>query len=342
MILSFVQRHAKFLILLWVAAFLLGAAGAWHLNDAVKAGGFNDQHGQSFAGQDVNRYAFGDPDNELSVVLTSDEAIDFSTIDAVEKSIHGLSHVERVTDGRHVEQLGSDTGKTQIVQVGFDADNTTTQNMVPTLRGKVAEAIEGTSVESHVTGAAALDYDLNIQSQKDALHAEMIAFPLLILVLLFIYRAVGPTLVTLVTAGICLAGTQGAGTVLAQFMDVSNMYITGASLIGLAVSVDYCLFLIARYKENIHAGMDKPDALRGGDPYRRTCHPLWRVKCHRRTMCPVYRPEHGLFFDCPGRDYRHDGCASCLVDPGAGHHYRAWRQILLRETAGIPEHTCHR
>ena len=263
MILSFVQRHAKFLILLWVAAFLLGAAGAWHLNDAVKAGGFNDQHGQSFAGQDVNRYAFGDPDNELSVVLTSDEAIDFSTIDAVEKSIHGLSHVERVTDGRHVGQLGSDTGKTQIVQVGFDADNTTTQNMVPTLRGKVAEAIEGTSVESHVTGAAALDYDLNIQSQKDALHAEMIAFPLLILVLLFIYRAVGPTLVTLVTAGICLAGTQGAGTVLAQFMDVSNMYITGASLIGLAVSVDYCLFLIARYKENIHAGMDKPDALRG-------------------------------------------------------------------------------
>ena len=134
----------------------------------------------------------------------------------MEKSIHGLSHVERVTDGRHVGQLGSDTGKTQIVQVGFDADNTTTQNMVPTLRGKVAEAIEGTSVESHVTGAAALDYDLNIQSQKDALHAEMIAFPLLILVLLFIYRAVGPTLVTLVTAGICLAGTQGAGTVLAN------------------------------------------------------------------------------------------------------------------------------
>lgn len=263
MILTFVQRHAKLVILLWSVVFVLSAVGAWHLNDAVKAGGFNDQHGQSFAGQDVNREAFGDADNELSVVLTSDETVGSSTLDAVETAIHELPHVEHVTDGRQVAQLGSDSGQTQIVQVGFDADNTTTQNMVPTLRGKVAEAIEGTSVESHVTGAAALDYDLNIQSQKDALHAEMIAFPLLILVLLFIYRAVGPTLVTLVTAGICLAGTQGAGTVIAQFMDVSNMYITGASLIGLAVSVDYCLFLIARYKENIHAGMDKSDALRG-------------------------------------------------------------------------------
>ena len=262
MVLTFVQRHAKLVILLWAVVFVLSAVGAWHLNDAVKAGGFNDQHGQSFAGQDVNREAFGDADNELSVVLTSDETVDSSTLDAVETAIHELPHVEYVTDGRQVAQLGSDSGQTQIVQVGFDADNTTTQNMVPTLRDKVAEAVDGTAVDNHVTGAAALDYDLNIQSQQDALHAEMIAFPLLILVLLFIYRAVGPTVVTLITAGICLAGTQGAGTVLAQFMDVSNMYVTGASLIGLAVSVDYCLFLIARYKENIHAGVDKPEALR--------------------------------------------------------------------------------
>ncbi|WP_261792568.1 MMPL family transporter [Corynebacterium propinquum] len=262
MILTFVQRHAKLVILLWAVVFVLSAVGAWHLNDAVKAGGFNDQHGQSFAGQDINREAFGDADNELSIVLTSDETVDSSTLDAVETAIHELPHVEHVTDGRQVAQLGSDSGQTQIVQVGFDADNTTTQNMVPTLRDKVAEAVDGTAVDSHVTGAAALDYDLNIQSQQDALHAEMIAFPLLILVLLFIYRAVGPTAVTLITAGICLAGTQGAGTVLAQFMDVSNMYVTGASLIGLAVSVDYCLFLIARYKENIHAGVDKPEALR--------------------------------------------------------------------------------
>lgn len=261
MILSFVQRHAKVVMLLWAVIFLLSAVGAWHLNNAVKAGGFNDQHGQSFVGQEVNQHAFGDADNELSVVLTSEKAVDTSTINAVEKAIYGLPHVAHVTDRRDVAQLGSDSGQTQVLQVGFDADNTTTQNLVPALRDSVADVIENTVVESHVTGAAALDYDLNMQSQKDALHAEMIAFPVLILVLLFIYRALGPTLVTLITAGICLAGAQATGTILAQLIDVSNMYITGASLIGLAVSVDYCLFLLARYKENIHAGLTEPDAL---------------------------------------------------------------------------------
>ncbi len=262
MLVSFVQRHAKAVALVWVVLFALGGLGAIHLNDAVKAGGFNDQHGQSFTGQEVNKHAFGDPDNELSVVLKSDGPIDSSTLDAVEDSIKQLPHVTRIADGRQVQQLASKSGTAQIVQVGINADNTTTQNMVPSLRDKVANAVDGTVVTSHVTGAAALDYDLNIQSQQDALHAEMIAFPLLILVLLFIYRALGPTIVTLLIAGVCLAGTQGIGTLLSKFMDVSNMYITGASLIGLAVSVDYCLFLIARYKENLQAGQSRPESLR--------------------------------------------------------------------------------
>lgn len=262
MITSFVRRHAKLVTLVWVMLFALGGLGAAQLNDSVKAGGFNDKNGQSIVGQEVNRNAFDDSESELSVVLKSYEAINPSVLDEVEESIKKLPNIGDVTDGRQIPQLASDSRQTQIIQVGVDADNTTTQNMVPDLRDAVTEVVNGTQVESYVTGTAALDYDLNIQSQQDALHAEMIAFPLLILVLLFIYRALGPTLVTLIIASACLVGTQGVGTVLAQFMDVSNMYITGGSLIGLAVSVDYCLFLIARYKENLQTGYSSPDSLR--------------------------------------------------------------------------------
>ncbi|KAB1504403.1 MMPL family transporter [Corynebacterium sp. 320] len=261
MIASFVQRHATLVVAAWIVLCALGGFGALQLNDVVKAGGFNDQNGQSFAGQEANRHAFNDPENELSVVLTSDKQIDASVVDKVEESVKTLPNIGAVTDGRQAPQLASDSGHTHIVQVGVKADNTTTQNMVPMLREKVSEALADTAVGSHVTGAAALDYDLNIQSQQDALHAEMIAFPLLILVLLVIYRAIGPTILTLIIAGVCLMGTQGAGTLLSHFMDVSNMYITGASLIGLAVSVDYCLFLIARYRENLLEGLSTAEAL---------------------------------------------------------------------------------
>ena len=261
MIIRFVMSRPKFVAIIWVILFALGGFGAAQLNNAVKAGGFNDQNGQSFKAQEINQDVFGDPENELSVVLKSDNEISTDSVDAAFTAIRELPRVAAVVDSRNVPALSSTSGKTHIIQVGIDADNTTTQNMVPDLREKVAQALEGTGTESHVTGAAALDYDLNMQSQKDALNAEMIAFPLLILVLLIIYRSIGPTIVTLLIAGVSLVGTQGIGTVLTKFLDVSNMYITGASLIGLAVSVDYCLFLIARYKENLHAGKTSQAAL---------------------------------------------------------------------------------
>lgn len=259
------RSRARYIVAVWLLLLLGAGLGALQLGDAVKAGGFNDANGRSFIGQSLNEEAFGDPANRLSVVLVSQGAIPEPLIDRVIADVSGIERVTGVVDGRSIPALSSPTGATEVLQVGVAADNTTTQNLVPALRatvaGSLADSAGGDRVRSHVTGAPALDYDLNIQSQRDALHAELIAFPLMILVLLLVYRAVGPTVVTLVVAGICLAGAQGIGALLARWFDVSNMYLTGASLIGLAVSIDYCLFLISRYREFLDAGAAPDRAL---------------------------------------------------------------------------------
>ncbi|CAM4069710.1 MMPL family transporter [Janibacter anophelis] len=260
-----VARHPRMIIAAWVVFLVITAALATQLNAAVKAGGFNDADGQSSRGEAVSQEAFGDARSQLTVVLTSDTAIRPALVDEVATAVSAMDHVDGVVDGRVVPSLSSDSGRTQVLQVGIEGSNTTAQNLVPDLRQRTAEAVDdadaSATVDSHVTGAAALDYDLNIQTKEDTLHAELIAGPLLIVILLLVYRAVGPVVVTLGVAGVCLAGTQGLGTLLAWSTDVSNLYITGASLIGLAVSVDYCLFVIARFKENLAHGMTVPDAV---------------------------------------------------------------------------------
>lgn len=260
-LLNFVQRHPKKVIAAWVLFLALTGALATQLTGAVKAGGFTDANADSVAAQDIAQRAFGDPENQLTIVLNGDSPITNDILDKVTEATESIDHVDSVVDSRETPSLSSHSGKTQVLQANFSADNTTTQNSVPELREVLTEALDETSVDSHVTGAAALDYDLNIQSQKDALHAELIAFPLLIIILLIVYRSVGPVLITLATAAVCLAGTQGIGTLIAWKFDTSNFYTTAGSLIGLAVSVDYCLFLVSRYKEGLSEGREPNSAL---------------------------------------------------------------------------------
>lgn len=259
---SFVQRNPWKIIAVWALFLAVTGVLALQLTGAVKAGGFTDSHGDAVKAREIAEDAFGDPENQLTVALTSDQLISQDQLDNAVNAAESIDHVSSVADGRTVPSLSSASGKTEVLQVSFDTDNTTTQNSVPDLRDALTDALDGSGIDSHVTGAAALDYDLNIQSQKDALHAELIAFPLLIIILLLVYRAVVPVLVTVATAAVCLAGTQGVGTLIAWNVDTSNFYTTAGSLIGLAVSVDYCLFLLSRHKEGLAAGMQPAEALR--------------------------------------------------------------------------------
>ena len=261
MLTRFALSRPRIVLAAWLLATIALAFFAVQLPHDVKAGGFNNEHGPALQGQQLNEKAFHDPANELAVVVSSPTAITPDQVRTVEHAARSIEGVTSVTDATARPQLSSHDKRTQLVIVGFSSDNTATQNQVTPLREALTRATHGQSLKTSVTGGPALDYDLNMQSTEDAKHAEFIAFPLLIIVVLLVYRALGPTLLTLTVAGISLALTQGLGDLLARTFDISNMYVTGASLIGLAVSVDYCLFVLKRHQEFIESGYAPADAI---------------------------------------------------------------------------------
>ncbi|QCX27372.1 MMPL family transporter [Nocardioides jishulii] len=248
-------------IAVWLLLAAVAALLALQLGPHLKAGGFKDPEGNAFRGQAVAQEAFGDAANSLQVVLASPEPITDETLDRVAEAAATGAGVSGTSDYRDNPSLISSGRRTAVVNVDYDTTDTATQNEVAKLRATVREAVEETQVRSSVTGAPALDYDLNAQSKADALAAEMIAFPLLILVLLFVYRAVVPTLITLAMAGISIVGAHGVGYLFAREVDMSNLFTTGVSLIGLAVSIDYSLFVVKRYEEYLGAGIDPKAAI---------------------------------------------------------------------------------
>jgi putative drug exporter of the RND superfamily len=247
-------------VALWLVVVAVSMPLSMMLAQNLKAGGFTNPRGEGAIAQEELQRAFSEAPNSLQVVV-HDPTGDVTAANAAAVAVAtSFPHVTKVLDSTQNPKWLSGDRSTSLVQVEFGTDNTATQNLVDQLRTDLDESLPA-GIDSHVTGAPALDYDLNIQSKEDAVKAELIAFPLLFIVLLFVFRSVGAMLVPLVLSGLALVVTQALGLLVAKVTDLSILFTNGVSLIGLAVAVDYSLFIIKRYREELADGVDYAPAL---------------------------------------------------------------------------------
>ncbi|MEU3983202.1 MMPL family transporter [Streptomyces sp. NPDC026672] len=258
-IIRFAVQRPRAVLAGWLLVLLVSVPFALQLEGALKAGGFSSPRGASVEAQATLESAFHEAPNSLLVVLHDDHGQVVDQVSAARAAAQ-RPEVSQITDLKtHPEWLSKD-GRTTFLQLSFRTDNTTVQNLVPTVRSDISAKV-GNGTEVDVTGAPALDYALNIHSQEDVTRAEAIAFPVLFVVLLLVFRSVAAMAVPLVLAGVTLAITQAIGYGLAQATDVNNLFVNIVSMVGLAVAVDYSLFIIKRFREELDEGRPVPEAL---------------------------------------------------------------------------------
>jgi RND superfamily putative drug exporter len=249
--LSPLRRAPRLVLTAWVILVAVFAALALQLDGALSGGGFTAPRAEALLTQaDIER-DFGDSPNQVVVVLDADDAIDPGVIDDASALLRE-NGAASVTTPRERPDYASSDGRTVVITAGFDGDNTVAQNLTPDLQEALATLVDG--VDGYVTGQPALDFQLNAHSKEDALRAELIVFPVLIIVLLIVFRSVAAAIVPLLIAGSSLAVALGVGYLIARETDVSNLYSNIVSMIGLAVSVDYSLFIVKRFREELDRG----------------------------------------------------------------------------------------
>jgi putative drug exporter of the RND superfamily len=252
-------ERPKAVVAAWLLLLVAAVPFALKLNGGLQAGGFSDPRGASVAAQRTLDRAFHEAPNSLLVVLHDDDGHIVDAVSAARGAIP-TKGVSRITDHRTQPDWLSKDGRTTFLQVGYTSDNATVQNLVPALRTDVAAEVPG-RVQVNVTGAPALDYALNVHSAEDVTRAEMIAFPVLFVVLLLVFRSVAAMAVPLVMAGFTLGITEGIGYGMTRVTDVNSLFTNIVSMVGLAVTVDYSLFIVKRYREELEAGRAVPEAI---------------------------------------------------------------------------------
>lgn len=105
------------------------------------------------------------------------------------------------------------------------------------------------------TGQAAALRDLEEQSERDLRTAELIAAPAVLILLLWAFGSLWAALLPLAVGAVAVAGAMAVLRVLTTLTEVSVFALNLTTAVGLAMAVDYSLFLVARYREERAAGV---------------------------------------------------------------------------------------
>ena len=99
-------------------------------------------------------------------------------------------------------------------------------------------------------------------SQHDLEKSEQTGFPVVLLILLAVFGSLAAASLPLALGVVSVLVTGGLIYFLSLAMEMSVFVTNMASMIGIGVAVDYSLFVLARYREEIRAGR-APDDARG-------------------------------------------------------------------------------
>src|SRR5215204_6364161 len=112
-----------------------------------------------------------------------------------------------------------------------------------------------------VGGPAVAQNQVNEQVEEDLRTAELYAFPLLFLLSLLFFRSLVAALLPLLVGGLAIVGTFLMLRVASELTSVSIFALNLVTGLGLGLAIDYSLFIVSRYREELaRRGIDKPGA----------------------------------------------------------------------------------
>ncbi len=254
------------LVLGLVGAFaLLAIVFGRDVESHLKAAGFTDSSSESERATRLLRDSLGYNPNPAIVLVvrepgggkldTADPAVR-REVDRLATGMAGVEYVGRVVDPLRdraaAATLIAADGESLAITGYLSTDDA--ENAGGLAAEGVAPIAAASSLDVAMGGFAAGFDETNDQTRKDLTKAELIAFPILALLLLFVFRGVVAAAIPLLMGVISIVGTLAVLRVMSGLTDTSLFALNIATGLSLGLAVDYALLLVSRYREEIAGG----------------------------------------------------------------------------------------
>jgi len=250
-----VGRHARLVLAVAVLVVVGAAVYGAGVFDSLGRGGFEDPASESYRAAEDERSLFGNHAPDVVAIYSSDDlpADEPEFRAAVEAVVAGLAvpEVVRVVPYFAVPaDSGFVTPDGHTVQVHVSlAGDTLNEQLIN--YDDIEPMLHADGLETDLAGLYPAHADVNVITEEDLKQAELLSLPLVVLLALLIFGSLTASAMPALLGIIALLTSIAGMRVLTLFTDVSMFSINVISLLGIGLAVDYSLFIVSRFREEL-------------------------------------------------------------------------------------------
>jgi len=254
-------KHPK-LVLVAVSIFALLAVAVGHdVERHLKAAGFTDPSSESERATRLLRESLGyDPNPAIVLVVRApgggpldltDPAMrrDVNRLAADMSKVEYVGHVVNPLREPQAAELIAEDGQSLVLAGDLSTNDVEDAGGIAAER--VKKLADASPLDVAEGGFAQGFNETNDQTRRDLTTAELIAFPVLALFLLLVFRGVVAASIPLLIGGVSIVGTLFALRLMSTFVDTSVFALNIATGLSLGLAVDYALLMVSRYREEL-------------------------------------------------------------------------------------------
>ncbi|MGW8952635.1 MMPL family transporter [Streptomyces sp. NPDC055709] len=262
----FVTARPRLSLLFALVVTALAVFAGSGVADRMGSGGWEDPDAQStYATEVLNREFPAARPNLLLLVESGPAGVDDPAVAAEAARL-----TERLAREKGVTGVGSywqtkspalraEDGREALIAARIEGDEKAAGEVLE----RIAPEYRGTHgpVKISVGGPVAVMHDMQTIIQEDLLRAEMIALPVTLVLLVMVFGSAVAALLPLGIGIVAILGTNAVLRGLTEFTDVSVFAQNLTTALGLGLAIDYALFIVRRFREELAGGSDTREAI---------------------------------------------------------------------------------
>lgn len=255
--------HKWTVLSIWGIAFLIALPFAPQIATALKPGGFGSNDMESVRAGTLLQDRLGAHFTSVQIFFSS-STLSVQNPQFVAEATAALAPLQHWSEVNQIidfttnpRQISNDTHSAYTtVYLNIDADNA--PSILPTLEKKL---VKPANLAMVVGGGPVFYADIQKVSEDDLRRAELLAFPIATIALLLVFRSIVAAAVPAVVGGFSVVVSLAIIFALASHTTISIFALNITTLFGLGLGVDYSLFMVNRFREELARGASVHDAI---------------------------------------------------------------------------------